>query len=467
MLKRYFKLEEAGSTVRTEVLAGLTTFLTMSYIIFLQPAILSGSLFGMDTGMDYGSILTATCIAAAVATAIMALYAKYPIAQAPGMGENFFFVFSVIPAAAGLASVQSGQAQAWSIALGAVFVSGVLFILLSVFGVREKIMNSISPQMKIGIAAGIGLFISFIGLQNSGLIVSSPGAFLKMNPDFASPDIWIFFFGIVLTASLMARKVKGAVFWGILGSTLFTLLLRSILSEAVFSDSRLFTLFAPAEKIVSQPPSIAPTLFKMDVAGALNLTMLPFIIVFLVMDVFDTMGTLVGVGERAGFIKNNRLPRVEKAMLSDAVGTVAGAALGTSTVTSFIESTVGIEQGGRTGLTALTVAFLFLSALFFSPVFAMVGSYPPITAPALVIVGSMMLQNVKGMNWKDHTETIPAFLVMIGIPFTCSIGDGLALGFISYPIIKLLSGRSRDVGWFGYLLAAMLIIYFILVRGVV
>jgi len=467
MLSRYFKLEEAGSTVRTEILAGFTTFLTMSYIIFLQPAILSGSLFGIDTGMDHGSILTATCIAAAVATAIMALYAKYPIAQAPGMGENFFFVFSVIPAAAGLASVQAGEAQAWQIALGAVFISGVVFILLSVFGVREKIMNSISPVMKIGISVGIGLFIAFIGLQNSGLVVSSPGAFLKMNTNFASPDIWVFFFGLVLTASLMARKIRGAVFLGIVGATLFTLVLHSTLSESAFHDSRLFILFSPAGDILSLPPSIAPTFLKMDIAGALNLTMLPFIIVFLVMDVFDTMGTLVGVGERAGFMKDNRLPRVEKAMLSDAVGTVAGAALGTSTVTSFIESTVGIEQGGRTGLTALTVAFLFLSALFFSPVFAMVGSYPPITAPALVVVGSMMLQNLKGVNWKDHTEIIPAFLVMIGIPFTCSIGDGLALGFISYPVIKLLSGRGKDVGWFGYLLAAMLIIYFILVRGTV
>jgi AGZA family xanthine/uracil permease-like MFS transporter len=205
----------------------------------------------------------------------------------------------------------------------------------------------------------------------------------------------------------------------------------------------------------------------MDIAGALNLTMLPFVVVLLVMDVFDTMGTLVGVGERAGLIKNNRFPRVKKAMLSDAVGTVTGAALGTSTVTSFIESTVGIEQGGRTGLTALTVAVLFLSALFFSPVFAMVGSYPPITAPALIIVGSMMLQNLKTMKWDDYTETIPAFLVLIGIPFTCSIGDGLALGFISYPVIKLLSGRWREVGWFSYLLTVLLLVYFILVRGVV
>jgi len=467
MLNKVFQLKEAGTTVRTELVAGLTIFLTMSYIIFLQPAVLSGSLLGVDTGMDSGSVLTATCIAAALATAIMALYAKYPIAQAPGMGENFFFVLSAIPAAAGLASVQSGETQAWQVALGAVFISGVLFVLLSVFGVRERIMNSISMQMKIGVAAGIGLFIAFLGFQNSGLVLSAPGAFLKMNPDFSSPDIWVFFFGIVVTASLMARKVKGAVFWGIVGSTLFTFLLYSVLSQSVYGDSKLFTLFSPSSRIVSAPPDISHTFMKMNIVGALNLTMLPVILVFLVMDVFDTMGTLVGVSERAGFIKDNRLPRVEKAMLSDALGTVTGAALGTSTVTSFIESTVGIEQGGRTGLTALTVAVLFLSALFFAPVFSMVGSYPPITAPALVIVGSMMLQNLKGMKWNDYTETIPAFLVMVGIPFTCSIGDGLALGFISYPVIKLVSGRGKEVGWFGYLLAGALIVYFILIRGVI
>jgi len=467
MIERFFHLKEAGTTIRTELLAGLTIFLTMSYIIFLQPAILSGAMFGIETGMDYGAVLTATCIAAAVATAIMALYARYPIAQAPGMGENFFFVFSVIPAAAGLASVQSGEAEAWQIALGAVFISGVLFVLISVFGVREKLMNSISAQMKNGIAVGIGLFIAFLGLQYSGLIVSDPGSFLKMNANFASPDLWVFFFGVVLTTSLLAGRIRGAVFWGIIGSTLFSLLLYSVLRESEFAGSKLFLLFSPAQRIMSLPPTISPTFLKMDITGALNLTMLPFILVFLVMDVFDTMGTLVGVGERAGFIKNNRLPGVEKAMLSDAVGTVVGAALGTSTVTSFIESTVGVEQGGRTGLTSLTVAVLFLGALFFAPVLAMVGSYPPITAPALIIVGSMMLQNVKEMSWKDPTEVVPAFLVMIGIPFTCSIADGLALGFISYPVIKLVSGRAKEVGLFSYLMAAALIVYFVLVRGTI
>ncbi|PIE53659.1 guanine permease [Candidatus Fermentibacteria bacterium] len=467
MLEKLFSLKEAGTTVRTEVTAGLAVFLTMSYIIFLQPAILSGAFSGTDTGMDYGSVLTATCIAAALATMIMALYARYPIAQAPGMGENFFFVFSVIPAAAGLAKVQSGQSEAWQIALGAVFISGVLFLLLSVLGVRKKLMDSISPSMKCGIAVGIGLFIALLGLQYAGLVSSVPGAALTMNTDFNSPDIWVFFFGLVLTVALMARKVPGAIFWGILGAAAFTLLLHGVLSRDSYSGARIFTAFHPAEKVVSAPPAVSPTFFRMDVAGALNLTMLPFIVVLLVMDVFDTMGTLVGVGTRAGFIKNNEMPRLERAMLSDAVGTVAGAVLGTSTVTSFIESTVGVEEGGRTGLTAVTVALLFLCALFFAPVFAMVGSYPPITAPALVVVGAMMLQNVRELKWNDPSETIPAFLVMAGIPFTCSIGDGLALGFIGYPAIKLASGKGKEAGWFSYLMAILLTVYFVLVRNAV
>lgn len=467
MLNRFFRLQEEGTTPTRELLAGLTTFLTMSYIIFLQPAILSGALFGFETGMDFGSIFTATCIAAALATAIMALYAKYPIAQAPGMGENFFFVFSVIPAAASLASVQAGEAVAWQIALGVVFIAGALFVLLSVTGVRKKMMDSFSSEMKSGIAVGIGLFIAFIGLQNAGLVLNADGAFLKMNANFNSPGIWVFFFGIITTVILEARRIRGAVFWGILASTVFTLALRLLLKEENYSSSTLFTLFQPSWKLFSAPPSVAPTFLKMDITGAFNLTMLPFILVFLIMDVFDTMGTLVGVGKVGGFMKNNKMPRVEKAMLADAVGTVTGAALGTSTVTSFIESTVGIKAGGRTGLTALTVATLFLLALFFAPLFAMIGSYPPITAPALVVVGSMMLKSIRKMNWDDPTEIVPSFLIMIGIPLTCSIGDGLALGFISYPIIKLLSGRGKDVGWFGYLMSIVLIVYLVLVRSTV
>lgn len=468
MFERIFRLSENKSSARIELLAGLTTFLTMAYIIFVQPAVLSGAMFGTATGMDFGAVTTATCISAALATAIMALYARYPIAQAPGMGENFFFVFSAIPAAAA-----AGFAAPWSVALGTVFISGILFLILSVLGLRELIFNAISPSLKNGIAAGVGLFIAFIGFQNTGLIIKDPGTAVKMNTHFASPDLLIFSFGFFLTAILQVRKVRGAILWGIIGATALACAFKAGIpalpagtqAAPQIADSLLVKRFEFAKGIVAAPPSIAPTFLKMDFVHALSPKMLPFIFVFLFMLVFDAIGTLVGVCEQAGFIQDNKLPRAKQAMLSDAIGTVAGAALGTSTVTSFIESAAGVEQGGRTGLTGLVVAALFLLALFFSPLIAMIGSYPPITAPALVVVGAMMIQNVSKIDWKDHSEAVPAFLTMLGIPLSYSIADGLALGFISYPVLKLFSGRGREVGWLTYLLALILIAYFLFVRS--
>jgi AGZA family xanthine/uracil permease-like MFS transporter len=468
MLERLFRLSENRTSARTELLAGVTTFLTMAYIIFVQPAVLSGAMFGKDTGMNFGAVTTATCLSAALATAIMALYARYPIAQAPGMGENFFFVFSAIPAAAA-----AGFTNAWEVALGVVFISGVLFLILSLVGLRELIFNAVSPSLKHGIAAGIGLFIAFIGLQNAGLIVKDPGTAVRMNAHFASPDLTVFFVGLLLTAVLQVRKVRGAILWGIIVATALTVgfklalphLPQSLLSAPEVTGSMLSQRFKFAQGIAAAPPSLAPTFLKMDVAHALTPHMLPFIFVFLFMLVFDAIGTLIGVCEQAGFIQDNKLPRAKPAMLSDAIGTVAGAALGTSTVTSFVESAAGVEQGGRTGLTGLVVAALFLLALFFSPVIAMVGSYPPITSPALVIVGAMMIQNAAKVNWKDHSESVPAFLTMIGIPLSYSIADGLALGFISYPIIKVFSGKGRDLGWLTYTLAAVLVAYFVFIRS--
>ena len=468
MLDRYFRLSENQTTARTEVLAGVTTFLTMAYIIFVQPAVLSGKMFGMDTGMDFGAVTTATCLAAALATTIMAFYARYPIAQAPGMGENFFFVFSAIPAA-----TAAGFANGWQVALGMVFISGVLFLILSLVGLREMIFISVSPSMKCGIAAGIGLFIAFIGLQNAGVIVKDPGSAVKLNAHFASPDLIVFFVGLLTTAALHARKVRGSILWGIVAATVLAVALKLVLphtpevisTSPEVSGSMLTQRFEFAKGIVAAPPSLAPTFLKMDLAHALSVRMLPFIFVFLFMLTFDAIGTLIGVSEQAGFMRDNKLPRAKQAMVSDAVGTVAGAALGTSTVTSFIESASGVELGGRTGLTGLVVAALFLLALFFSPLIAMVGSYPPITAPALVIVGAMMMQNVATVDWKDYTESLPAFLTLIGIPLSYSIADGLALGFISYPIVKLLTGRGREAGWLTYVLAAVLVLYFVFVRS--
>jgi len=468
MIERLFQLSENGTNVRTEILAGVTTFLTMAYIIFVQPAVLSGRMFGMETGMDFGAVTTATCLAAALATTIMALYARYPIAQAPGMGENFFFVFSAIPAA-----TAAGFANGWQVALGAVFVSGVLFLILSLIGVREMIFNAISPSMKNAIAAGIGLFIAFIGLQNASLILKDSGTAVKLNAHFASPDLIVFFTGLLTTAVLHARKVRGSILWGIIAATVLAVTLKLLLPQfgqavaqsSIVSTSKLMTQFQFATGIVAPPPSLAPTLLKLDIPHALTAQMLPFVFVFLFMFMFDAIGTLIGVSEQAGLVRDNKLPRAKQAMVSDAVGTVAGAALGTSTVTSFIESASGVEQGGRTGLTGLVVAALFLLALFFSPLIAMVGSYPSITAPALVTVGAMMIQNVTKIDWKDYSESIPAFLTLLGIPLSYSIADGLALGFISYPIIKLFSGRGREVGWLTYTLSLVLVVYFVFVRS--
>jgi AGZA family xanthine/uracil permease-like MFS transporter len=468
MFERLFKLSEHKSNLRTEVLAGVTTFLTMAYIIFVQPAVLSGKMFGAATGMDFGAVTTATCLSAALATAIMAIYARYPIAQAPGMGENFFFIFSAVPAA-----TAAGFVNGWQVALGAVFVSGVLFLILSLIGLRELIFNSVSPSMKNGIAAGIGLFVAFIGLQQAGVILKDPGTAVKLNPHLMSPDLMVFFLALLSTAVLHARRVRGSILWGIIVATALACLYKvalphlpaGIFAARDVSESMLHTRFEFARGIIALPPSLAPTFLQMDVAHALTPAMLPFVFVFLFMLTFDAIGTLIGVCEQAGLMRDNRLPRAKQAMVSDAIGTVAGAAMGTSTVTSFIESAAGVEAGGRTGLTGLVVAALFLLALFFSPLIAMVGGYPPITAPALTIVGAMMMQNVAKISWKDYTESIPAFLIIIGIPLCYSIADGLAIGFVSYPIIKAFSGRAREISWLTYLLAIVLLLYFVLVRS--
>jgi len=468
MLERLFHLQEKHTRPGTEVVAGLITFLTMAYIIFVNPAVLSGVMFGQETGMDFNAVTAATCLAAALATAIMGLYANYPIAQAPGMGENFFFALTVIPAAAA-----AGFAEPWKVALGVVFVSGVLFLLLSLFGVRRLIVDAVSPSLKSGMAVGIGLFIAFIGLRNAGVILTNPGTAVQLNTHFASPDIMVFAVGLLTAAVLHVRRVRGSILWGILAAAAAAWLLKGLLPHLparwaqsdVVQKSMLVSRFTPARGILSAPASPAATTFRMNVTAALSLAMLPYVLIFLFMDVFDTIGTLIGVSQQAGLLKDNRLPRAERALLSDAIGTVAGACLGTSTVTSYIESAAGVEHGGRTGLTALTTAVLFLGALFFLPLIRMIGSYPPITAPALVVVGAMMARNVAHIAWEDYSEAIPAFLVMIGIPLTYSIADGIALGFISQPLVKLLGGRGREVSWVMYLICAILLAYFIFIRA--
>ena len=467
-LDRFFRLTENNTSVRTELVAGATTFLTMVYIIFVQPAVLSGSMLGSPTGMDFGAVTTATCLAAAFATAIMGLAARYPIALAPGMGQNFFFVLTAIPVAAA-----AGASEPWAAALGAVFVAGVIFVVISLVGVRKKLLDAVSPNLKRGIAVGIGLFIAFIGLRNAQLVLVNPGTGVAMNPHIASPDVIVFMVGFVVATVLHARRVTGSIMGGIGSALAVALLLKSLLpllpdriaGSALVAESLLVTQFATAQGVLAMPPAIGPTFLHFDLATAVSATMIPIVIIFVFMDVFDTMGTLIGVGEQAGLMKDGKLPRVERAMLADAFGTVAGAALGTSTVTSYIESAAGVEHGGRTGLTALAVAVLFVVALFFYPIVAMVGSYPPITAPALVLVGAMMVRNVTRIEWGDYTEGVPAFLTMIGIPFFYSIADGIALGLVTYPVIKSLGGKASEVRLGMWLLGIVLLLYFVFVRS--
>jgi len=441
VLERLFHLSAQGTNGRTEIRGGLVTFATLSYVIFVNPAILCTI---NRTGMDFDAVMVATCLSAALATFIMGLYANYPVAQAPLMGENAFFAGTVI--------VSMGIP--WQAALGAVFVSGILFLLLTFARIREAILDAVPDSLKYAIAAGIGLFIAFMGLQQAGVIVRDPVTMVAMGRLHA-PYTLLALGGLVLIGTLMIRRVKGAILWGMLAITLvalFTGLIEPDLSRGFLGA------------VVSRPPSLAPTFLKLDVRAALSLSMLPVIVVFLFMLVFDTVGTLIGVAQPAGLLRDGKLPRAERALLSDAVATTAGALLGTSTVSSYIESATGISAGARTGLSNVVVGLLFLLALFFAPVVRLVGGgimvddavYNPITAPALILVGSLMLANVSRIRWEDHAEGIPAFLTIIGIPLTYNVAYGLALGFISYPLLKLLGGRGREVSGVVYVIALIL-----------
>jgi AGZA family xanthine/uracil permease-like MFS transporter len=438
----FFKLRENGTTVKVELLGGLTTFLTMAYIIFVNPGILSTDFAGNPTGLTFDAAMLATCLAAALATLLMGIFANYPIALAPGMGENFFFVGVVMALAA------AGVENAWNVALGIVFISGVLFLILTLFRFRKAIIDAVSPSLRCGIAVGIGLFIAFIGLKNAG-VIQVAGGLIKMNHEWFNlhqPGVLIFFIGLFIMAGLHSRKVKGSILIGILISAVISLLW----GQTKFTG------------VIGVPKSHA--LFALNIKSALSLKWLGFICVFLFMDLFDTVGTLIGVGEQGGFIKDNKLPRANQAMTSDAVGTLLGSFVGTSTVTSYIESAVGVEYGARTGLANMMTGALFILAIFFAPLAGMIGNYAPITAPALVIVGAMMVNNVRKIEWTDYSEAIPAFLAMIGIPLSFSIADGLALGFVSYPIVKILSGKGKEVSWVIYLVAALLIARYLFVK---
>lgn len=415
----------------------------MSYIIFVQPAVLTTDFAGRPTGLDFGAVLLATCLASGLATIAMGLWADYPIALAPGMGENFFFVSAIMTLAA------AGVPEPWRAALGLVFVAGIIFLGLSVVGVREAVIDAVSPSMRSAIAVGIGLFIAFIGLCSGGIIVGNPGTLVAINPKLASADVAVFGVGLLAAAVLQIRGQRGAILGGIAASAALALILGKIHYAGIFG----------------LPHITNPTAFRLDLRTALSPQWLPLVAVFLFMNVFDTVGTIIGVSQQAGLMVNGKLPRVERVLVIDAAGTVAGACLGTSTIVTFIESAAGVSAGGRTSLTAVVAGSLFFVALVFSPLVGMIGNYLPITAPAFIIVGSMMMTHARSIDWDDLSEGVPAFLTLAGIPLSYSIADGLALGFDSYPILKLLSGKGRQVGAVSYLLAVLLIGYFAFIRS--
>lgn len=413
MLEKMFNLKGHGTTVRTEIMAGFTTFLTMAYIIFVNPAILS------QAGMDHGAVFVSTCVAAAIGCFIMGFYANYPVAQAPGMGLNAFFTYTVV--------LQMGYT--WQVALAAVFLSGVCFIFLSLFKIREWLINSIPTALRTGIAAGVGLFLALIALSSGKIVQANPATIIGVG-DITSYSAIMCALSFFLIVGMVNRNIKGAVLISILVITLISIIVGQVQYHG----------------IISMPPSIAPTFLQLDFAGALNVGLVTIVFSFLFVDLFDTAGTLMAVATRGNLIdEDGRLPNLKKAMLADSTATTIGALLGTSNTTSYVESTAGVAEGGRTGLTAVTVGVLFLIALFFSPLAGMVPAYA--TAGALFYVAILMMTGLASVNWRDLTEAAPVGVTCLMMPFTYSIAEGITFGFISYAIIKLFSGQARSVSW--------------------
>ena len=410
MLERYFELKEHGTTVRIEVLAGVTTFLTMAYIMFVNPSILS------DAGMDRDAVFVATCLGSAIGTLVMALYANYPLALAPGMGLNAYFTYGVV----------KGMHYSWQVALGAVFLSGVLFFVLSVTKVREWIADAIPQSQKLAISAGIGLFLGIIALKNAGIVVADPDTLVTLGSLKTAPAV-LAAAGFLVMVALDAWRVPGAIIIAILATTAGGIALH----------------VSPFGGVFALPPSLTPTFLQLDLAGTLQLGLITIVFAFFFVDLFDNTGTLVGVAHRAGLIgRDGRIPRLGRAFLADSTATMAGALLGTSTVTSYIESAAGVRAGGRTGLVGLVVAGLFLASLFLAPLAGTVPAYA--TAPALFFVACLMTRGLAEIDWEDVTEYAPAVAAALAMPLTFSIANGIAFGFMSYAAIKLLAGRWRE-----------------------
>ena len=459
-LESFFNLSKNNTTVRTEIIAGITTFITMAYVIFVNPSILMQAgmnmqgLLGEDAvkaginalndGM-VASVFAATCISAALGTFIMGLYANLPFAQAPGMGLNAFFAFSVCLT----------LGYTWQQGLAAILISGILFIIITLTSIREKIVDSIPKNLKFAISAGIGLFIALLGFKSGGIIVASPATLVSFG-DFTKSNVILTLIGLTITAVLMARGVKAAILIGILATTIIGIPMG-------------ITNVVPISSLVSMPPSLAPTFLKLDLPGLLNangtgifssiLNILMVVISFSLVDMFDTIGTLVGTAQKANMVDENGRPRnLNKALMADAVATSVGALLGTSTVTTYVESTAGVSQGGRTGLTSVVTGILFLLAMFFSGLVGIVPSEA--TAPALIIVGVLMMGAVTNIDFSDFTEALPAFFTIAIMPFTSSIANGIAAGLIFYPIVKLATGRRKEIHPIVYVLAILFIIRF-------
>ncbi|MGO3521407.1 NCS2 family permease [Leuconostoc mesenteroides] len=430
-IAHYFKLDELNTSVRTEFIAGLTTFASMAYILFVNPTVLGAA------GMDKGAVFTATAIASAVATIFMGVVALYPIAIAPGLGVNAFFAYSVV----------IGMGVKWETAMAGVFVAALIFLVLTFFKIREKIINIIPQNLKLAIASGIGLFIAFIGLHDAGLIVANKDTMVSLG-HLSSPTSLLSIFGIIVTFILMSRKTPAAIFIGMILTSL-----AGILTGLIKLPSA----------IISPAPSLAPTFGAgvMHVGDIDSLQLVTVVITFLIVTFFDTAGTMIGLATQAGFMKNNEMPRAGRALMADAVGMTVGAVIGTSPTSAYVESSSGIAVGGRSGLTSVFTGIFFLFALLFSPLLSVVTSQ--VTAPALVVVGVLMAKNLRLIDWEDLAIAAPAFLIVIGMPLTYSISDGIALGFILYPITMIATGRIKKVHPLMYVLAIMFIAFLMII----
>ncbi|WP_404451607.1 NCS2 family permease [Virgibacillus necropolis] len=424
-MNKLFKLKQNNTDIRTEVVAGFTTFLTMVYIVVVNPAILS------STGIPFDQVFMATVISAVVGTLFMAFFSNYPIAIAPGMGMNAYF-----------ASVVASQGYSYQVVLGTVFIAGIIFILLSLTQLRETLIEAIPPSLKFGITSGIGLFIAFLGLKMSGIVVPNEATMVAFG-DLHQPMTLLTLAGLFITLILMARNIKGALFIG--------MLITGIIGY--------FTGQLDIVDYVSAPP--APVFFDMNIGGVFANSLYTVIFAFLLVTIFDTTGTMIGVAEQAGFMKDGKLPRAKSALLADATATTVGSMFGTSPSSAYIESTAGVTEGGRTGLTSLIVAILFALSIFFSPIIGAIADLPAMTAPVLIIVGSFMMEGLARINWRSFDEAFPAFAIILTMPLTSSIATGISIGFITYPLLKLISGKGKDVHWILYLFGIIFVLQMI------